>query len=276
MIQFRKVDEVFDAIHETKVKASDFRTNFFPVPAKLQNWIERDELLGEVRNGVAFFFRKNLGFFRFYFCAGSLEKLQSEISMLPILKAERVATDLVGNETAVTEMLAPLEAVGFFRYAQLQRLARPAQTGEPADSNLPVVFPEKTDAPAIFELIENAFDRYGEQLPTLYEIEAAIESRQIFAVKHDGKITGLLFFETYGFNSTVRFWAVAEKFRALKIGSALMQHYFKTQNSVRRFTLWVNVQNENAIQKYKHYGYAPDGLIDCVLANKIAPHEINR
>jgi len=276
MIRFRKVDEVFEAIQKTKAEASDFRTNFFPVSAKLKNWIEREELLGEVRDGVAFCFRKDRDFFRFYFCAGSLEKLQAEISTLPILKAERVATDLIGNETAVTEMLVPLEAVGFFRYAQLQRMARPVQTGEPTDSNLSIVFAEKTDASTILEMIENAFDRYGEQLPALYEIEAAIESWQIFAVKRDEKITGLLFFETHGFNSTVRFWAVAEKFRALKIGSALMQHYFKTQNSVRRFTLWVNAQNENAIQKYQHYGYAPDGLIDCVLANKMTPHEISR
>ncbi len=269
MIQFRKVDEVFDAIQKTKAKASDFRTNFFPVPAKLQNWIERDELLGKVRDGATFFFRKDRDFFRFYFCAGSLEKLQSEISTLPILKNERMATDLVGNETAVTEMCAPLEAAGFSRYAQLQRMTRSAQVGVTAASNLPVAFAEKTDAPAILELIENAFDRFGEQLPALYEIEAAIASGQIFVVKRNGEIAGLLFFETQGFNSTVRFWAVVEKFRALKIGSALIQHYFKTQNSVRRFTLWVNAANENAIQKYKHYGYAPDGLIDCVLANKM-------
>ncbi|HEY3932886.1 MAG TPA: GNAT family N-acetyltransferase [Verrucomicrobiae bacterium] len=269
MIQFRKVDEVFDAIQKTKAKASDFRTNFFPVPAKLQNWIERDELLGEVRDGATFFFRKDRDFFRFYFCAGSLEKLESEILTLSFLKNGSVATDLVGNETAVAEMCAPLEAAGFSRYAQLQRMARPAQTGGLAVSNLPVVFAEKADAPTVLELIENAFDRFGEQLPALYEIEAAISNRQIFVVKRDGKIAGLLFFETQGFNSIVRFWAVAEKFRALKIGSALMQHYFKTQNAVRRFTLWVNAANENAIQKYKHYGYAPDGLIDCVLANKM-------
>jgi ribosomal protein S18 acetylase RimI-like enzyme len=269
MIQFRKVDEVFDAIQKTKAKASDFRTNFFPVPAKLQNWIERDELLGEVRDGVAFFFRKDRDFFRFYFCAGSLEKLPAEISTLSILKNERVATDLVGSETAVTEMLAPLEAFGFSRYARLQRMARSARPGMSADSNLPVVFAEKTDAVAVLELIENAFDRYGEQLPALYEIETAIESRQIFAVKRDKKIAGLLFFETQGFNSAVRFWAVAEKFRDLKIGSTLMQHYIRTQNFVRRFTLWVNARNDNAIQKYQHYGYAPDGLIDCVLANEM-------
>lgn len=269
MIQFRKIDEVFDAIQKTKMAASNFRTNFFPVPAKLQNWIERDELSGEVRESTAFFFRKDRDFFRFYFCAGSLEKLAAEISTLSILKTGRVATDLIGNETTVNEMCAPLEAVGFLRYARLQRMARPAQTAGSTDSNLPIVFAEKADVPTVLELIENNFDRFGEQLPALYEIEAAIASRQIFVVKRDEKIAGLLFFETQGFNSIVRFWAVAEKFRALKIGSALMQHYFKTQNAVRRFTLWVNANNDNAIQKYKHYGYAPDGLIDCVLTNKM-------
>jgi ribosomal protein S18 acetylase RimI-like enzyme len=269
MIQFRKIDEVFDAIQKTKATASGFRTNFFPVPAKLQNWIERDELSGEVRWSAAFFFRKDRDFFRFYFCAGSLEKLAAEISTLFILKNERVAADLIGNEAAVNEMRAPLESAGFSRYAQLQRMTRSAQIIDSTHSNLPVVFAEESDAPAILELIENNFDRFGEQLPALYEIETAIANRQIFAVKRDGKIAGLLFFETQGFNSVVRFWAVAEKFRALKIGSALMQHYFKTQNAVRRFTLWVNCANENAIQKYKHYGYAPDGLMDCVLANKM-------
>src|SRR5580692_461331 len=109
MIQFRKLDEVFDAIQKTKATAFDFQTNFFPVPAKLKNWIERDELLGEVRANAAFFFRKDRNFFRFYFCAGSLEKLSAEISTLPILKAEHVATDVVGDETAVAVMCAPLE-----------------------------------------------------------------------------------------------------------------------------------------------------------------------
>ena len=96
-----------------------------------------------------------------------MEKLSAEISTLSILKNERVATDLVGSETAVTEMLVPLEAVGFSRYARLQRMVRSAQTDMPADSNLPVVFAKKTDASAVLELIENTFDRYGEQLPAL-------------------------------------------------------------------------------------------------------------
>ena len=67
----------------------------------------------------------------------------------------------------------------------------------------------------------------------------------------------------------IRYWMVAEPFRALRLGSALMQHYFNMQGAVRRFVLWVNADNTNAIEKYRHYGYAPDRLVDHVLANQM-------
>ena len=83
------------------------------------------------------------------------------------------------------------------------------------------------------------------------------------------QIAGLLFFETQGFTSTLRFWAVATEYRDLKFGSALMREYFTTQNAVKRFVLWVAADNLNAVQKYGHYGYKPDGLVDYVLANQM-------
>ena len=62
---------------------------------------------------------------------------------------------------------------------------------------------------------------------------------------------------------------MATEHRALKVGSALMRHYFATQNAVKRFVLWVAADNVNAVQKYGHYGYKPDGLVDYVLANQL-------
>ncbi len=103
----------------------------------------------------------------------------------------------------------------------------------------------------------------------LYEIEAAIEARQILAVKCEGALAALLFFESQGFTSTIRYWVVAERFRSHRFGSALMRHYFAAQSAVRRFILWVTADNDNAVLKYRHYGYAPDGLIDHVLVNWI-------
>jgi ribosomal protein S18 acetylase RimI-like enzyme len=260
--------EVFDAIQRAKAGATAFCTNFFPVESKLRGWINHGELFVELRDGATFFFRKDRDFLRFYFCAADVAVLQREIAASPGLKTERVITDLVGNEPAVNEMLAALEPAGFRRHTQLQRLVRTGPA-ESATDGPQVGFAEKADGRAVLGLIENAFDRYGEQLPMLYEIELAIEGRQILAARSDGELAGLLFFETQGLASAVRFWAVAEKFRDLKTGSALIRHYFKIHDSVRRFTLWVNAGNENAIRKYRHFGYAPDGLTDHVLASRL-------
>ena len=260
--------EVLDAIQKAKAGAKAFGTNFFPMESKLQSWIDHGELFAEWYKGAAFFYRTDRDFRHFYFCAADWMALEQGIAASIGLKTGRVTTDLVGNEPGLNQMLPVFERAGFRRYTQLQRLAR---IGRPeTGGGVPEAgFAEKMDGPAAMELIESSFDRYGEQLPLPYEMESAVENRQVLAVKRNDELAGLLFFETQGLASTIRFWAVAEKFRAQRVGSVLMQFYFQTQSAVRRFTLWVDAHNENAIQKYRHYGYAPDGLVDHVLANEM-------
>jgi len=268
MSPIQTAGQVFEAVQKAKAGATAYCTNFFPVESKLQNWIDHDEMEMELHDGAAFFFRKDRNFLHFYFCAADAMKLQQYIAISSKIKMERIVTDLVGNEAAVTGLLPVLAPAGFQPYAQLQRMARIGQP-EAASGDAQIGFAEKADNRAVLGLLENSFDRYAEQIPMLYEIESAVDGRQILVARRDNMLAGLLFFETQGLASTVRFWTVAEQFRSLKIGSALMQCYLKTQKAVRRFTLWVNANNENAIQKYRHYGYAPDGLIDLVLANKM-------
>jgi GNAT superfamily N-acetyltransferase len=271
MSPVKTVSEVFDAIQKAKAGASDFRTNFFPTQSKLQAWIDHNELFGSFRDGAAFFFRNDRDFRRFYFCAEDLIALRTNLAAAPVLKTERIVTDLVGNATANDELEASLEVVGFRSYLKLQRMARAGQGGA-AKSDLgdsPVVFAEAADCPVILELIESLFDAVGEQIPTFSEIEEAVAARQVYAVKRGGMLAGILFFEAQGFASTIRFWAVGKQFHAAGVGSALMRHYLSVQSGVRRFTLWVNADNQNAIQKYAHYGYAPDGLVDEVLVNEM-------
>jgi ribosomal protein S18 acetylase RimI-like enzyme len=134
-----------------------------------------------------------------------------------------------------------------------------------------VVWADIADRDGILGLLNRSFDPYADQIPTPYEIEAAIASRQILAIKCDGSLAALLFFETQGFTSTVRYWVVAEEFQSRGFGSALIRHYFAAQGAVRRFILWVTVDNDNAVQKYRHYGYQPDGLVDHVMVNSLIP-----
>ncbi len=269
MTPIASVNQVFEVIQEVKAGAPAYCTNFFPVQKKLQGWIDRGELRAETRKGSAFFLRSDRGFQHLYFCAASLAELQRDIAASDWMKTERLTMDLVGNEASLAGMLDAFEAGGFRRYSKLQRLARASQPlAEAAEAAEQKVVPaEAGDCDAVLELLDSSFDKYADQLPTAPEIEEAIRDRQIVLIKSGGELAALLHFETQGFTSTIRYWVVAAPFRSQRLGSVLMRHYFTAQSAVRRFILWVVGTNDDAIRKYKHFGYAPDGLVDHVLAN---------
>jgi ribosomal protein S18 acetylase RimI-like enzyme len=271
MSPIRTVSQVYDAIQQAKAGAPDFCTNFFPVQRRLQEWIDHDELQGDFRDGASFYFRRDRDFHHLYFCAASQTALKREIACMPEIKSERMVLDIVGKEADLSGLLALWESADFRRGPRLYRMVRTSQPGgsPAANGESPVAFADKADGQEILALLENTFNRYDEQLPTTYEIEAAVEARQILVARHEDRIGGLLFFETQGLSSTLRFWAVAPACRMLRFGSALMRQYFATQSAVRRFVLWVAMDNLDAVQKYRHYGYAPDGLVDYVLANAL-------
>jgi GNAT superfamily N-acetyltransferase len=267
------VNQVLDAIQQAKTGATAFCTNFFPTPAKLQGWVDHRELYSATQGQSSFLFRKDRDFFRFFFAAPSGAVLNKDLSAVAELKMERLVADVVGNDASLAELLPLLQSSGFRPYRRLSRLLRAAQPGAaPAEkSTSEIAWAEPSDRDAILELLNRSFNHYADQIPMLYEIEAAIVARQIIAIKSGGDLAALLFFETQGFTSTVRYWVVSDKHQSRGFGSALIRHYFAIHSAVRRFILWVTIDNENALQKYRHYGYAPDGLADHVLVNPLIP-----
>lgn len=265
--------EVLESIQAIKARTSGLITNFFPQQARLEEWIEHDELLTESREGALFFLRKDRDFWHCYFCAVDAGALTREACEISELKQSRVVADVVGNEKVISGIIGALEEAGFRRYSHLQRMARVnglrAEAGPAGAGRIELAGAE--DCRAVVELLDGSFDRFADQLPVVYEIEAALARRQILAVKTGGTLAAILFFETQGVSSTLRYWAVAEPFRNKRYGSALIRHYFEMHPAVRRFILWVVAKNHNAVEKYEHYGYKPDGLIDHVLANAMIP-----
>ena len=273
MTPVTSVAHVLEALQRTKAGAAAFCTNLFATQGKLQGWISHGELLGEIRDHSAFFTRKDRDFWHLYFCASDAATLRREIGNLPCLKLERLAVDVVGNEAGVSELLGVVAPAGFRPYARLLRLVRASQPSPPCASvdGTEVVGADQADQETIMNLLESCFDRYADQLPMPYEVEAAIEAKQILVIKCQGALAALLYFETQGLTSTVRYWVVAEAFRSHRFGAALIRHYFAAQSAVRRFILWVTAANEDAASKYRHYGYNPDSLVDQVLVNELIP-----
>jgi hypothetical protein len=268
-----EVSHVFDAIQRSKAGAAAFCTNFFPVQAKIQSWIDEKFLFAEDRGQTVFFFRRDRDFWHWYYCAPDPASLQRALTESTSLKSEPLVLDLIGNEVGLEEILRVLEGAGFRRYSRLVRLGRAAApvSQDSAPGEHAVTVASKADRDSVLDLINRSFDPYADQIPGAQEIELALQNAQILAVKPEGRLAALLYFETQGFTSTVRYWVVAESFRSHRFGAALIRHYFAMHAAVRRFVLWVTAANENAIQKYAHYGYAPDGLVDHVLVNQLIP-----
>ena len=262
------VSEVFGALQSAKAGASAFYTNFFPVEAKVQSWIAHEELWFERGERTTFFLRKDRDFWRLYICATDSAALQQELPKLSVLQTEPLIMDVVGNLQALGGWEPIVKGAGLHPYSRLQRMARIPQAGAsigPAEQR--VEWAASEDLDSIIALLRNSFDHYADHLPPDYEVAAAIEAHQIIKVTCEGRLAAILFFETVGVTSTLRYWAVVAEFQSRRLGAAVIRHYFDIHRDVRRFLLWVVLANENALSKYGHYGYAADGLFDFVFVN---------
>jgi hypothetical protein len=263
--------EVGEAVNRARADASGYCSNFFHSTLKLQGWISHGELFCDQIDGAALFLRRDRDFWHLYFCAANPMSLQQAVIALPMLGIEPVVLDLVGQEPALASLTGLFEAAGFRLYNRLFRMARTVPPATPPAAIAPdprVTIARQADCQPILDLLLQSFDCRAEQIPMLYEIEAAVASGQILVARNEDALAGLLFFETQGLTSTLRYWLIAPKFRTQRFGSGLMRRYFARHPAVRRFLLWVVASNTNAIGKYEHYGFASEGLVDYVLANE--------
>jgi Acetyltransferase (GNAT) family len=263
-----KAGDVLATIQRIKTAGgSTFATNFFPVQARLDDWVARQELLSKDAGDIALFARKDRDFFHLYYCATSDRLLADTLGCSAFLKDKPITTDLIGRENMVQSQAALFSGRAFRSYAKLIRLARLGREGGLTDPS--VEYATAPDVPLILALLESCFDPYSDQLPKLYELEEAVQARQIVLLRAEGNIGALVHFETQGLTSTVRYWAVHPEHREAKFGSRVIRHYFAMHPAVKRFVLWVRADNENAVRRYAHFGYAPDGLVDCVMVNTL-------
>jgi hypothetical protein len=269
MTPVASVAQVYEEIQSAKAAATAFCTNFYPAQDRLQGWVDHRELRSELHVGATIFLRQDQDFARLYFCAANPDSLRNSLGKVREIASEPLVTDLIAPESGFGSLAGILEASGFRSYRRLVRLARAARTEESLTDGPKVELASSADTAGIARLLLASFDPVADQLPAPYELEAAVRAGQIFVIRKDGEIGALLHFETQGVTSTVRYWAVADACRSAGFGSAVIRHYFCSQTKVRRFVLWVSADNENALQKYRHYGYAPDGLVDRVLVNHL-------
>ncbi len=255
------------AMERIRRDAPAFTSSFFAQGDLVREWIRHGALFFVEDSRSLLILRRDRDFFHLYHLAADDEALAA--ALRGPAAAGTLCADLVGRPEQAAAMAAVYRANGFSDHASLIRMMCLPDDAQPEAGEDPeVVFAAVCDAPVILRFLERQLDRFAEQIPELWEIQAAAELRNILLVRDSDDVGGVLFFETVGLTSVLRYWHVKAGCRDRGIGRRLIRTYFSLCRECRRIILGVIGTNDAAIAKYRHYGFTNEGLVDMILIRR--------
>ena len=164
---------------------------------------------------------------------------------------------------------------GFNVYTSLVRMSR-IYNGisivyEATDQHLKVA--NQDESLDVFNQLKTFFDPKAEQLPTQDEIIEWSNNGNILVYKIQNQVAGFIIYQLVGVTLYLRYWFVSPLFRDRKLGSKLFNYFLSKGKDSKRQIFWVIQTNENAIIRYKHYGFKEEKMYNFVLTNKNLKYE---
>jgi len=271
VIDFR---EIADAIKVLKEGKKGYITNFYIDMEKVDEWIKSETLQIQKYNHSLFLLKKNEGFTNLYFCTTSYEYLKQSLSELKNeIRESLIVVDLIGRMSDMTLLGEVFRNNDFYDYIILNRMSKNTTIVSPCKQNLYLKIASIEQVDDILNLFHTYFDPISEQLPTYKELVDWIRQEHISLYEVDGKIAGFIIYDLNGQTSYLRYWFVHPEYRNKKIGSILLNKFFSDNQEAKRQLFWVIQSNENAIKRYKHYGFESENLYDFIMTNKNIQYE---
>lgn len=243
-------------------------TNFFPDPRKMDDWVQRVAVYS-VDDSVdcRLLVVKEENFLRLFYSANDINVAAKVCSGFQQSVNEVCVLDVVGPAPVQDIARNAFEGVGFNVYKSLTRMQRRKgvesyECNHTALSRLAI----EEDAIHIYGALREYFDIRAEQLPCLDEVRQFCSNGSSYVAVEGSTVCSFLLGEIQGRKGTVRYWFSAPEGRGKGAGSVVMHafldHCLECGCSYQE--LWVIDDNENAIKRYEHYGFAFDRLKDSV------------
>ncbi len=260
-----------DSFEKINILVNDIRslrkgylTNFFLDKKRHSIWIQKGELFSMSFWGCHFLLHLTDTVNSLFFITATKECLADSLKIFLPMFPKQLVVDIVGDETIVNLKRLFLEH-GFNEYETLYRMCRVGIVEYDELSDTRVDFAEKSDCQSILDLLHSFFNPLSEQLPCYEEIMDFISNQCVLVFREGSKICGFIIFEVNGMTLYLRYWFVLPECRDKKIGSKLFNEFLRAGHATRRQLFWVIANNENAIKRYRHYGFNPENLFDYVL-----------
>lgn len=265
VVSFEDLQQQVGAIRSLRL---GFVTNYYPDADKHALWIHKRDCYAERVAQTLFVIKKSSAFWNVFYCSTTMEELGNALALFLSKYNDRAMVfDIVGKE----EQCQPL--VGLFREKGLTNLAslvRMIRITAPVDYMSDSTIRQATvaDIPKVSQLLHTYFDAQTKQIPYDEELLEYRSHGHVLVCEENGIIVGFLIFEKNASTLYLRYWFTHPKFRNRKVGSKLFRRFLEEGRETRRQLFWVMQSNENAIVRYKHYGFVEENMYDYVMQHQ--------
>ena len=259
----------FDDLHQQVVEIRSLRlgfiTNFFPDPVKHNFWIKKEDCFTDRIENSLFIIKKAQSFWNVFYCSTTIDALEKDLKAFLSQKPNiTMMFDLVGRKVQCLPLVEKFRELGCEEATSLVRMTRMTETMEFILDDS-VRYATVRDLPLISEQLHYYFDERTEQIPYDEELAVYEKEKHILICEEKGKMAGFLIFELNATTLYLRYWFTHPDFRDKKVGSRLLRRFFEVGKNTKRQLFWVIRTNENAVKRYKHYGFTEENMYDFVM-----------
>lgn len=243
-------------------------TNFFLDEARMSAWCKDGAFYAACWGDSQFFVRRQSTFSNVYFMSRSADALGNDWKSFASENGNgKWIVDLIGPDRVRQPLEDVMSSVGFSRLTTLQRMGRktPEDVEEPSSD---VECATLKDAEKIKELLDAFFIAEEEQIPSVEEIRKWIEAQSLYVIRGGvaNPIDGFVIFDLSPAMLYLRYWFVHPSARGKGVGGRLLKAMFAAGRNTKRQYFWVKTDNDNAIKRYRHYGFQFEPMKDVVMA----------
>ena len=268
MERIESIDKIRQLTTEVRAKGKGFLTNFYLDVEKHSVWIDKGVVFFLWEGDTCFIVRKKETFWNVYFVSTGLEDLEKGIRMLEI-KSENVPLmlDVVGRKDQCGVLVDLLLRCDYDFSTTFVRMMRIPSVDEKRLVSKKVALASIEQVKEVEELLYQFFVDKNEQIPYYEELVSYAKLGHVLACVENDRMLGFLIYEKNPSTSYLRYWFVHPDFRDKKVGSDLMNAFLEQGKDTKRQLFWVRQDNENALNRYKHYGFKEDDMFDYIMTN---------
>lgn len=267
MDKLKGIEEIRRLVADVRNKRKGFITNFYLDEFKHNVWIQKGDFFYDIIGETLFFIRKSESFCNLFYNSISVDALCNDLKVFKQEYPKQIAMlDVLGRESQCKQIVDALGRVEFSEATSLVRMSRFTEPIEYMEDSS-VTLASSDELKEIYELLHKFFDEKTEQIPYFEELQEYAGQGHILVCHEGENLAGFLIYEMNATTLYLRYWFTHPNYRERKVGSRLLRRFFEDGKNTKRQLFWVIRSNENAIKRYRHYGFKEEDMFDFVLRN---------